>query len=227
MASSYFYPRPPYGGRPEDGAPVAVIDEISIHVPRMGGRPATPCGILSSLYFYPRPPYGGRPSTFRQYLSRCPNFYPRPPYGGRRRAVVHIFAHVDFYPRPPYGGRRCLTAISTRNTIFLSTSPVWGTTDLPRFLNASDREFLSTSPVWGTTRRSAARSTTWLFLSTSPVWGTTWPGLHGRQGKRISIHVPRMGDDHWGSSFAQNGMSISIHVPRMGDDGKYPKTKVI
>ena len=36
-----------------------------------------------------------------------------------------------------------------------------------------------------------------------------------------------MGDDHWGSSFAQNGMSISIHVPRMGDDGKYPKTKVI
>ena len=83
LASSYFYPRPPYGGRPEDGAPVAVIDEISIHVPRMGGRPATPCGILSSLYFYPRPPYGGRPSTFRQYLSRCPNFYPRPPYGGR------------------------------------------------------------------------------------------------------------------------------------------------
>ncbi len=34
---------------------------------------------------------------------------------------------------------------------------------------------------------------------------------------RISIHVPREGDDV-GLSVVKNGLTISIHVPREGDD---------
>ena len=57
---------------------------------------------------------------------------------------------------------------------FLSTSPVWGTTQLVYHLTPQQYGFLSTSPVWGTT---SAHSASWpacrRFLSTSPVWGTT------------------------------------------------------
>ncbi len=57
----------------------------------------------------------------------------------------------------------------------------------------------------------------YLFLSTSPAWGTTpaWGGSRCTQ--RISIHVPRVGDDktQYGTIFA---VKISIHVPRVGDD---------
>ena len=57
---TYFYPRPPRGGRPTSSA-------------------ATPM----HAYFYPRPPRGGRPASGSSRL-RGANFYPRPPRGGRR-----------------------------------------------------------------------------------------------------------------------------------------------
>ena len=101
---SYFYPRPPRGGRPTPSK-----------TGRRGGD------------FYPRPPRGGRreeelaahhqklflstPSarraTERLRVPRLssPNFYPRPPRGGRL-ALARLFVHgMDFYPRPPRGGR--------------------------------------------------------------------------------------------------------------------------
>ena len=82
--SSYFYPRPPQGGR----QPVNVLAEqgvqflstpsarratdgdtasirllgISIHALRKEGDPPCPLGRGSiAVYFYPRPPQGGRP----------------------------------------------------------------------------------------------------------------------------------------------------------------------
>ena len=56
-----------------------------------------------------------------------------------------------------------------------------------------------------------------LFLSTSPVWGTTGYGAHAEVSGKISIHVPRMGDDCQQLHDDQQ-CHISIHVPRMGDD---------
>ena len=125
---SYFYPRPPRGGR----------------------RWALSMTPTSSRYFYPRPPRGGRPpddvimltdpkflstpsarrATFPPVLLRgiYRDFYPRPPRGGRRalddftfgKRSISIHAlreegdgcrleedppHQDFYPRPPRGER--------------------------------------------------------------------------------------------------------------------------
>ena len=80
------------------------------------------------------------------------------------------------------------------------------------------------------------------FLSTSPVWGTTKSWLPAPCSRwRISIHVPRMGDDtscpgrppraaghfyprppyggrRWRVYTPAEQWIISIHVPRMGDD---------
>ena len=103
--------------------------------------------------------------------------------------------------------------------IFLSTSPAWGTTDLSK-LDANAKEFLSTSPAWGTTipfQAPVGRSVNFYprpprggrrwhpcgpghrqcgFLSTSPAWGTTFRRHLWRPCfPRISIHVPRVGDD--------------------------------
>ena len=58
---TYFYPRPPRGGRP--------------------ALPAKRRWIWS--YFYPRPPRGGRLQPGAA-LFLCVYFYPRPPRGGRR-----------------------------------------------------------------------------------------------------------------------------------------------
>ena len=80
--------------------------------------------------------------------------------------------------------------------------------------------FLPTSPVWGTTGNPDNDTTAGdLFLPTSPVWGTTVRCLLATyQLAKISTHVPRMGDDVMqGISYTPIKV-ISTHVPRMGDD---------
>ena len=58
--TSYFYPRPPRGGRRIPVVSPVLFKDISIHALREEGdlpspaRPGTPCN------FYPRPPRGGR-----------------------------------------------------------------------------------------------------------------------------------------------------------------------
>ena len=127
-SQTYFYPRPPRGGRLE-----------------------TVKTTITGCYFYPRPPRGGRPlhpammvcslisihalreegdATGRHHGTAATDFYPRPPRGGRRAAPVPCYSHGrflstpsarratrhkpalpcprgNFYPRPPRGGRRC------------------------------------------------------------------------------------------------------------------------
>ncbi len=72
------------------------------------------------------------------------------------------------------------------------------------------------------------------------MWGTTLPAKKPDGDNIISIHVPRVGDDHlkinaiasvikfqstspaWGTTKIRNSIAaafcISIHVPRVGDD---------
>mgnify|MGYP004542842567 CR=1 FL=1 len=128
IATGYFYPRPPRGGRP--------------------GR--KPTGRGQRPNFYPRPPRGGRrfvavydgqdlvisihalreegDRAARNTWAAQKDFYPRPPRGGRRCGESCIFnkgnisihalreegdfhqqntacKYHDFYPRPPRGGR--------------------------------------------------------------------------------------------------------------------------
>ena len=78
-----------------------------------------------------------------------------------------------FNPRSPYGERRGATDLTRRKSIFQSTLPVWGATDLLR-RQRELCEFQSTLPVWGATAKRGARD------RVTPL---------------ISIHAPRMGSD--------------------------------
>ena len=125
----------------------------------------------------------------------------------------------NFYPRPPRGGRprgRLIRPISNR--AFLSTSPARGTTlrfgytriaynisihvpregdDQRRAGQHSQRSHFYPRPPRGGRHRclKATRASLSLFLSTSPARGTTATAMPGGTETKISIHVPREGDD--------------------------------
>ena len=128
QAATYFYPRPPRGGRPDRrGEMLTGLYNFYPRPPR-GGRPCPWPPAPRQADFYPRPPRGGRrgnhyklaayliflstPSARRATRSsgrkwpRPSYFYPRPPRGGRPPLPPGPAAeHRDFYPRPPRGGR--------------------------------------------------------------------------------------------------------------------------
>ena len=141
---TYFYPRPPRGGRLCASVSVSIRDTF-LSTP--SARRATHVfGRVRPHHqnFYPRPPRGGRqlgpdnmpctnpflstPSARR--ATRFPGccrlaflyFYPRPPRGGRPPpAAAPVSSMSDFYPRPPRGGRRRGAGERAGRNIFLST----------------------------------------------------------------------------------------------------------
>ena len=140
---TYFYPRPPRGGRRPQlfrRGPLAVI---SIHALREEGDFRPRWKLPDTADFYPRPPRGGRRflqhrpfrgtsisihalreegdrMLFCETPFRC-NFYPRPPRGGRPRTLLIWTPRLYFYPRPPRGGRLIAYLSPSTFLIFLST----------------------------------------------------------------------------------------------------------
>ena len=100
------------------------------------------------------------------------DFYPRPPRGGRRAVPVRRPAQRNFYPRPPRGGRQD-DALYTREV----------------------QDFYPRPPRGGRPGRLLSSFPPIQFLSTSPARGTTARSRSCRRSSRISIHVPREGDD--------------------------------
>ena len=96
---SYFYPRPPRGGRPTPSK-----------TGRRGGD------------FYPRPPRGGRPSARFRSPTLCLNFYPRPPRGGRPELYTagRLFNGISIHALREEGDAMRSTPSSTSSR-FLST----------------------------------------------------------------------------------------------------------
>ena len=102
---SYFYPRPPRGGRQHrrrtergegaflstpsarratgacSGCPAR--NDISIHALREEGDERRRRSLWEPDHFYPRPPRGGRPAAGCRRPCGSFDFYPRPPRGGR------------------------------------------------------------------------------------------------------------------------------------------------
>ena len=56
------------------------------------------------------------------------------------------------------------------------------------------------------------------FNPISNVGGRTPVSESLRNRLRISIHIPRVGDDLLGAGLTNYGGDISIHIPRVGDD---------
>ena len=108
---SYFYPRPPRGGRQLTLPNKEPRWMISIHALREEGDQWKRDCSDGLEHFYPRPPRGGRrtpggvPAAHRQFLSTP---------SARRATLGHGSIHprkCNFYPRPPRGGRHSVNRL--------------------------------------------------------------------------------------------------------------------
>ena len=121
LTGTYFYPRPPRGGRPSCKSMWCRAGAISIHALREEGDLAFFISNCVFGDFYPRPPRGGRHGDSSRKI--------RAPYisiHALREEGDVVCARFellddDFYPRPPRGGRRWYNHQRSQGYIFLST----------------------------------------------------------------------------------------------------------
>ena len=150
---TYFYPRPPRGGRPftvvssttnaiflstpsarrATASPSArmTLREISIHALREEGDEMGRNLYAISCHFYPRPPRGGRRSIMST-MSRTHRFLSTP--SARRATEIkrqELERQSHFYPRPPRGGRPCRSRSAARSSNFYPRPPRGGRLSLP------------------------------------------------------------------------------------------------
>ena len=180
-------------------------------------------------------------TTDTVYHSRhLDHFYPRPPCGGRQVTTLIQLDLDNFYPRPPCGGRRKALLIYDGSSVFLSTSPLRGTTcrsfvpsfllsisihvplagddPLPGGVRCDPLHFYPRPPCGGRRRSKKANGSGGAFLSTSPLRGTT-PAARLRRpcGSNFYPRPPCGGRPQLVHRYSSN-VSISIHVPLAGDD---------
>ena len=101
----YFYPRPPRGGRRRRGSNAPVCYVISTHALREEGDPRRTARPPPRRYFYPRPPRGGRRGVFLRPRNYS-RFLPTP---SARRATPHDEGLCNFHPFLPTPSARRAT----------------------------------------------------------------------------------------------------------------------
>ena len=138
--TSYFYPRPPRGGRRRSERPRSSGSRF-LSTPS-AGRATNHADPLRHRrhYFYPRPPRGGRQvglgvRTPRIVISihalrgegderasrprcGCPNFYPRPPRGGRQSPIPELAKWALIFLSTPSAGRATLSPNNSYLSLF-------------------------------------------------------------------------------------------------------------
>ena len=127
---------------------------LSIHVPRVGDDIFGTAAAKNGSTFYPRPPRGGRPSALIRLTRLLIFLSTSPAWGTTEKELQQDKTAQTFYPRPPRGGRLVLQGgldIIRELSIHV---PRVGDDFLPFFRLATVTIFLSTSPAWGTTFRS-------------------------------------------------------------------------
>ena len=145
--TSYFYPRPPRGGRHSAGRRMRTSglflstpsarratkpvrwkyrhEEISIHALREEGDLIVgDVNIQFPISIHALREEGD--VILWLYQQEKDYFYPRPPRGGRPRQGIRGGVHADFYPRPPRGGRRSCNLCSTLPRNFYPRPPRGG-----------------------------------------------------------------------------------------------------
>ena len=165
-STSYFYPRPPRGGRLEHTVVLVCSCVISIHALREEGD--------HDLFHSPGFVYEFLSTPSARRATRRPsrrttasgNFYPRPPRGGRPQQRAAAIAVADFYPRPPRGGRLpCRQRCRRLSAISIHALREEGDTIMPTYVEAYV-QFLSTPSARRATSTSSSMSSAGLFLST-------------------------------------------------------------
>ena len=108
-SNTIFQSTPPvWGGDRSTPTALSEARYISIHAPRVGGRPRLPWPWSGMGNFNPRPPCGGATGIAWVFDCSLSHFNPRPPCGGRPPLRWRCRGHCNFNPRPPCGGRLVL-----------------------------------------------------------------------------------------------------------------------
>ena len=149
-AGTYFYPRPPGGGRQR----ALCGDDRRRHFyprPPGGGRHVADTYAVQQLHFYPRPPGGGRHYDMLIEQANDQEFLSTPS-GWRATRGVACFCDTvrNFYPRPPGGGRPGDLIRDNKRYKFLSTPSGWRATG-SQGRRVRRAEFLSTPSGWRAT----------------------------------------------------------------------------
>ena len=166
--TTYFYPRPPRGGRRSVSGPAK-----------------------QAKNFYPRPPRGGRPHCLRPPFT-CGKFLSTP---SARRATsgdnTQSLPICDFYPRPPRGGRRSFLLLITPAARFLSTPSARRATLAVIFLEQLGQISIHALREEGDDDFADADETPEIFLSTPSARRATVYSQPVECGNEISIHALR------------------------------------
>ena len=171
---TYFYPRPPCGGRRQVGAVIHRCPRISIHALRVEGDGCRWCRGALPKNFYPRPPCGGRPSNVWKHW---PNSFPISIHalrveGDPSDAIVISICRISIHALRVEGDR------------------------MTKGFRAGLQKFLSTPSVWRATLAGAvSEAVSSGFLSTPSVWRATVGPLVGQNQLFISIHALRVEGD--------------------------------
>ena len=146
-SAAYFYPRPPWGGRPTAWL-IGTGLHISIHALRGEGDSFNRC----------------------EHETHEISIHALRGEGDDHRQQ-HRQRHQHFYPRPPWGGRRMHGVNSPGSMLFLSTPSV-GRATLPSANSISTRSvFLSTPSVGRATQQGHALVLVCLHFYPRPPWG--------------------------------------------------------
>ena len=143
---TYFYPRPPYGGRRDDAA-LRTPHHIFLSTPSVRRATTRPPTVPSYLAISIHALRTEGDSKLGVFSSETKYFYPRPPYGGRHRldqaqvAILIISIHALRTE-----GDRDDAAFRTPHHIFLSTPSVRRATHAKCQANYPE-QFLSTPSV--------------------------------------------------------------------------------
>ena len=198
IGKSYFYPRPPRGGRPRRSWPIC----------------------SGCTYFYPRPPRGGRRHCTSSLNISTNHFYPRPPRGGRRILAARVDLDAfDFYPRPPRGGRLNARTASEMPAEFLSTPSARRATEARGLPFPTSRISIHALREEGDHLLLRTESKRKEFLSTPSARRATVNLYEAVAGLYISIHALREEGDQEVNRFRLPAF-ISIHALREEGDGQ-------
>ena len=147
---------------------------ISIHIPLAGDDGPAVAEVDTCNNFYPHPPCGGRHARARSASGDWMHFYPHPPCEGRHRLAVLTGLRPGISIHVPLAGDDAIAdTITAFNWIFLSTSPLRGTTGNSLVDVRFTVDFYPRPPCGGRPHSSCITVFPKPFLSTSPLRGTT------------------------------------------------------
>ena len=216
---SYFYPRPPRGGRPA-GCPRRWAPRLFLSTPSARRTTAIRSRVDRWIKKFLSTPSArrttyGAPATIGASRFLSTPSARRTTFGNGAKMLVKTY----FYPRLPQGGRRTTRLYKVDEYRFLSTPSARRATRRKRRCPAYPRYFYPRPPQGGRQGAVALSMIPTVFLSTPSARRATPPG--GRAGLRrdISIHALRKEGDR-GHRRRLPRRRISIHALRKEGDLK-------